>query len=865
MPPPTLTKDTLPTAIRSLLMQNNYEVRGPEQVHGAEVDLIAVRRGDPFSPEVYIEATVEYVDNDKYGKDVGKLAMAAHQDPRSRLLIVSSQGFSLPVKERAKATGIETLTFDELFSRFESFGPYLSGILAEGELARELGELQRVYIEPSFHDAFGQDVATSFLTRWRDGQDTKKRWLIVVGEYGTGKTALTKVLQRRWALEYRSNPAIPIPFRLELRQFTRQFDARGLVHQFLDSNRLSHLSIDFVFSLIRSGRIVLLLDGYDEMAQYMLPRERRACLEALAELSAEGARGILTSRPNYFTETEEFQIFEILYATLKHGQYYLSAADQELVKREKYVDQLIESQFLNRYERTLKDLTDAQTEELVERSLASDPSGRAAVLNLVRRVFRERDEGAATSLSGKPVIISYLLEVVDDLKRHKDETQAEVESAPLSEWGVYQLIVDALMIRDLRRSSRVSPVQRRGFLRVLAVLLSRRDNPAVSEDLFIELIKREFRSEFRRLSPEDRPRAIDQYFEDLRSSATLTRSAESGTPGWRFSHNSLREFLVAEYLIESLTAEDAESIPEVPISDAMRIFVASKGLEELGELAARLRELWRGRKTERGAGQMLVLLWDGLSRLVAGCADPGGSILQRIAGTPVAASDVTLGRLKFSTEEKTASLDVASFNGSMLSDVDFSFSSCKDSDFSGAVLENTLFREADLSGASFRGALLFDVELTDADVVNCDFRGVDIESAILVRGHGGSLERLQRSELRGYLRYKRALTDDVPPYFVAVNDSRYPIVEKICSKLYEQSTRQRHGLAVRGAARQDSKFARAFVDHLERRGLIREKTKNLVVVTELGRDAFARLVTKHEIPTEILDFIEERGLMVLSS
>jgi len=56
----------------------------------------------------------------------------------------------------------------------------------------------------------------------------------------------------------------------------------------------------------------LLLDGYDEMAQFFNSRERRQCLEALATLSADGAKGIITSRPNYFTLSEELQVFEAL-------------------------------------------------------------------------------------------------------------------------------------------------------------------------------------------------------------------------------------------------------------------------------------------------------------------------------------------------------------------------------------------------------------------------------------------------------------------------------------------------------------------------------------------------------------------------
>ena len=72
------TPDSLVAAVTQLFELNNYRVEGPIQVHGAEVDLVATPLGDPFGRKVYIEATVEHVDNTKYGKDVGKLAMIAN-------------------------------------------------------------------------------------------------------------------------------------------------------------------------------------------------------------------------------------------------------------------------------------------------------------------------------------------------------------------------------------------------------------------------------------------------------------------------------------------------------------------------------------------------------------------------------------------------------------------------------------------------------------------------------------------------------------------------------------------------------------------------------------------------------------------
>ncbi len=347
------------------------------QIHGAEVDLIAKRKDDPFAANLYIEATIEHVDNDKYGKDVGKFALIHTIEPQANCLIVSSTGFSLPVQERASKSRIQTLTYEQLFSKFQRFDPYVQHALGDTSLGRDLKSLSDTYEEPDFDDSFGSEPATKFLDTWRDSADTN-RWLIVVGEYGTGKTALTKTLQYRWLRKFKNEPKLPIPFRIELRDFSRQFDANGLLHHFLDKNHLGHLPIEFVTALIRAGRIVLILDGYDEMAQYMHARERRACLETLAELSSGGAKGILTSRPNYFSEVEEYQVFEILYSSINEGSYRLRRGLSEAVDREKKIDELIESHFLQRHERQLKDLTPAQTEALISRKLAADADLRNA-------------------------------------------------------------------------------------------------------------------------------------------------------------------------------------------------------------------------------------------------------------------------------------------------------------------------------------------------------------------------------------------------------------------------------------------------------------------------------------------------------
>ena len=48
-----------------------------------------------------------------------------------------------------------------------------------------------------------------------------------------------------------------------------------------------------------------------------------------------------------------------------------------------------------------------------------DPRGRDVVLTILKKVFRSVEHGDSLSLSGKPVIISYLLDVVEGLKKRR--------------------------------------------------------------------------------------------------------------------------------------------------------------------------------------------------------------------------------------------------------------------------------------------------------------------------------------------------------------------------------------------------------------------------------------------------------------
>ena len=548
-------------------------------------------------------------------------------------------------------------------------------------------------------------------------------------------------------------------------------------------------------------------------------RERRACLEALAHLSSDGAKGILTSRPNYFSEAEELQVYEVLYSSLEKGSYYLTDATRARIRREAEIDQLIESHILQRYERSLRDLSPEQTEALVERLLHDDIEGRTVVLEILRRVFRRADEDNAVSLSGKPVIISYLLEVVEQLKSSTSTAQL---SDRLTEWEIYRLIVDQLMLRDLERSQRIGPDRRRRFLQRVAVWLSQREHSRIGEEAFADLVAHEFRSELRRLPSDSRNAALQQFVDDLRSSATLTRSVGDERGGWRFSHNSLREYLLAEYLIDSLEA-DTVALERVPVSDSMRLFVASRTQEDLDRLLGMMAKQWGERSSLPSIGQLLVLLWDGLERAAPPDESAAAAILGRLSKEGVALDHVSMARFTISSTDRPAALPGVSFASSEFSSVSFEAGDYRGSDFSGVILESCSLADADLTDSNLTRAWLVDADLRGARLAGAKCEGLDPDVSILVEAQGAPevVERLTGAAAIGYLNFNEATTDPVDAYSVLRNHRRFPIVEKIVAKLGEQTLRQRRGLVQRGAARRDVAFAESFVSQLEKEGLVR--------------------------------------------
>ena len=129
----------------------------------------------------------------------------------------------------------------------------------------ESSELPRAYVAPRIATAGGDAAdALEHAMRWVTGDGP--RLLLVRGDPGSGKTSFLRRLAYELATRADADPAAPTPILIELRQAAAGAKLESLLQQHLRAAIGWHGNPEAILYLLHAGRVILLLDGFDEMA-----------------------------------------------------------------------------------------------------------------------------------------------------------------------------------------------------------------------------------------------------------------------------------------------------------------------------------------------------------------------------------------------------------------------------------------------------------------------------------------------------------------------------------------------------------------------------------------------------------------------
>jgi uncharacterized protein YjbI with pentapeptide repeats/GTPase SAR1 family protein len=305
--------------VADLFMLHGYSVNRDELVSGAQTDLvICLQQG-----KLGYEAIVECKDHkDPIGNsDIERFWARTASSQFTKGYFISRNGFTASSKTYAKdKKEIELLTYMDLVNSLGDFSKYIDDIIKDYESYNEYANGERLpiievmgrcdlykYYVPL--NCYGEDVEPEpiedFISNWYD--NPSHYYLAVLGDYGTGKSSFCLNLTYNLAKKYKTDPVgRRIPVHIPLRDYNKAVDIRQLVTNLLiNQYRVKIASYEAFEKLLDSGRLVLILDGFDEMATKVDKKVTIDNFRELTKLSRPGTKTILTCRTHYFKTSGE--------------------------------------------------------------------------------------------------------------------------------------------------------------------------------------------------------------------------------------------------------------------------------------------------------------------------------------------------------------------------------------------------------------------------------------------------------------------------------------------------------------------------------------------------------------------------------
>ncbi|WP_305784170.1 NACHT domain-containing protein [Symbioplanes lichenis] len=270
----------------------------------------------------YDTVVVRGVGGELSAPDMARMSELLVSSSATEAWAVAPQRISPAARSLASSLpGVFCYTFDELIDERADFSPYLEWLEAEVRTRRLASRYVPLSCAKEEVDSRTRQVAATSVYPWNEGgldgyvsrwlDDDSKEHLSILGEFGTGKSwfclhfAWTLALQWRAARDAgRKRPRLPLV--VPLRDYAKAVSVESLFSEFFFRKHEILPDGYRVFeTLNRLGRLLLVFDGFDEMAARV---DRQAMINNFWELAravVPGSKVLLTCRTEHFPEARE--------------------------------------------------------------------------------------------------------------------------------------------------------------------------------------------------------------------------------------------------------------------------------------------------------------------------------------------------------------------------------------------------------------------------------------------------------------------------------------------------------------------------------------------------------------------------------
>lgn len=552
--------------------------------------------------------------------------------------------------------------------------------LAERQRDRLAGDRiypARLYVDQRYRIVSGgghtDEVRTGLIDRavtWLGAEGA--RLVVVLGDFGRGKTSFLRQLTR--VLPGRLTGVMPIL--VELRSLEKAPSLDELLAQHLARQGVDDINLGKLRYMISSGRIALLLDGFDELELRVGYENAADYLQTLITAVTGQAKVIMTSRTQHFRSTR--QVRDALSGRLAQGRTALgerveTRPESRVVVLEEFSDEQITAFLTNLYD--------------------DDAVKAGASFELIRGI------GNLLDVVHNPRMLSFVADL--DERRLRD---AQDETGQISAARLYEEIIDQWLDIEAERHQHraglpsITKEERFAACTALAFRLWASNNPTIAlNDLSAEVT-----ATLTGLA--ERGYTEEQATHSIASGSLLVRTEDAA---FAFIHQSVMEWLIAK-----AAAEEQRGGPRHQILGTRYVsrLMAEFFVDLAGSASARR---WASAALEdqnapEAVKQNALAVMDRMPTPSAPGATLAAPERQNLAGMDLRGQDLT------DRDMRGANLRGATLRGMRLIHVDLSEADLSAADLSGAVMAGGSLRGAILTGSTWKRAALLGVRGQDS-------------------------------------------------------------------------------------------------------------------------------------------------------
>ena len=204
-----------------------------------------------------------------------------------------------------KHKNIVLMKLSDLTSQSEWRGEYL-------DLIREYesSDIYEAYVSQRSHGrlphlASGSDVEDSAESLFRWSSSGRTGTCFVLGDYGTGKTTLLNRIHYLHLKALSNGESVPRPILFYLKNFYKFDQMDDYIIQTYKENYRTNIDTNKFRQLVDSGKFLILLDGFDEVAIESNERIRQLYINRLSPLLFTSSPTMVSCRPSYFIDSNE--------------------------------------------------------------------------------------------------------------------------------------------------------------------------------------------------------------------------------------------------------------------------------------------------------------------------------------------------------------------------------------------------------------------------------------------------------------------------------------------------------------------------------------------------------------------------------